>query len=250
MTAWSLLLVLALAGYVLGAIPFCLLIGKLYGVDIRRLGSGNVGGTNLRRGLKGKPLGSLMAFVGLMLDSGKGFVSALCLPMLLTALLGPPTPAVQQEIQQITAGVGAVLGHSFTIFLKFKGGKGVATGLGMFLVVCPQPALVGLAVFLLVYLISRITSLGSLVGAATVPIAAAVYFYWTSSIAEHAVTIALLVGTVVLVFIRHRSNIHRLMRGEELSFRESASGCSASSGATPNAAAETNNQQPVERSVH
>ncbi|MGH7146079.1 MAG: glycerol-3-phosphate 1-O-acyltransferase PlsY [Planctomycetota bacterium] len=238
------MLLLFAGGYLLGAVPFCYIIGRLYGVDIRRVGSGNVGGTNLRRALKGKPVGVPMSIVGLVLDGVKGFMAAWALPGLalryLVAATGHPTPGsyvAYVEWMEIAAGVAAVLGHTYTIFLRFRGGKGVATGLGMFLAICWQAALTGLAVFLVVYLFSRIASLGSLIGAATVPIAAGLFYHFTDGMQAHEPVLAMLVAVVVLVFVRHRSNIQRLIRGEELSFREQAQGNGAAPTGASSAAA-------------
>ncbi|HTL52453.1 MAG TPA: glycerol-3-phosphate 1-O-acyltransferase PlsY, partial [Planctomycetota bacterium] len=243
-----------LTGYLLGAIPFCFLIGKLYGVDIRTLGSGNVGATNLRRGLTGKPLGRLMAGLGLFLDGLKGYTSAFWLPPLAVHFLAPTQPyPISAEWLPVTAGVAAVLGHTFTVFLKFRGGKGVATGIGMFLAICLPAALVGIAVFVVIFAITRISSLGSLVGAASVPVASCVYYHYTSTIAEHAPVVGMLVGVVVLVFIRHRANIGRLMRGEELSFRaqeKAAEAAAAAAGTSTQASVATEPVEKVERSAH
>lgn len=216
MTVWPVLILLLLTAYLLGAIPFCFLIGKLYGVDIRTIGSGNVGGTNLRRGLAGKPLAGFISIIGILLDALKGYTATAWLPALLITFLKPAEPlAISAEWLPIVGGVAAVLGHSFTVLLRFRGGKGVATGAGMFLALCWPATLAGLALFLIVLALTRIMSLASLVGAATVPIASAVYYHYTSTIEAHAIVLGMMIVVDILVFIRHRGNIRRMLQGVE-----------------------------------
>tara|TARA_B100000965_G_scaffold384449_1_gene384679 strand:+ start:186 stop:875 length:690 start_codon:yes stop_codon:yes gene_type:complete len=202
--------------YLLGAIPFALLAGKLEGIDLREHGSGNVGATNALR-----VLGKGPGLVVLLCDIGKGVVPVLLLPWLLARLeLAPPgwlAPAM--------AGA-AILGHVFPVYLRFKGGKGVATSAGAFLALHP-PAL-GLAAlaFFLTLGASKIVSLSSLIAAATLPVAAVLIDGWDLASGAQAPRTGLLVAMAALVWIRHRANLGRLLRGEEprLGQKKAASG--------------------------
>ena len=184
-----------LAAFLLGGIPFSYLIARRRGVDLRTVGSGNVGATNLARAL-GYGLGA----VGLLLDAAKGAVAVL-IP---SVVLGPQAIPLVQAL----AAALAVLGHSFSPFLRFKGGKGVATGAGAFAVLAPQATLAAVGVFGLTVAFTRIVGLGSVLAALALPLAAYLFN------AGRAVTVAAaIVG--VLVITRHRANIARLLRGTE-----------------------------------
>ena len=184
-----------LGAFLLGGIPFSLLIARGRGVDLRRVGSGNVGATNLARAL-GYGLGA----VGLLLDAAKGAVAVL-VP---SVVLGPQaTPLVQA-----LAAALAVLGHSFSPFLRFRGGKGVATGAGAFAVLAPQATLAALGVFAVVLVLGRVVGLASVLAALTLPVAAHVLG------AQREVTAAAAV-VAALVIVRHRDNLLRLVRGTE-----------------------------------
>ena len=184
-----------LGAFLLGGIPFSLLIARGRGVDLRRVGSGNVGATNLARSL-GYGLGA----VGLILDAAKGAVAVL-IPR---AVLGPQaTPTIQA-----LAAALAVLGHSFSPFLRFKGGKGVATGAGAFALLSPQATLAAVGVFGMTVAITRIVGLGSVLAALALPVSSFLFG------ADRAVTAAAAV-VGVLVIARHRANIARLLRGTE-----------------------------------
>ena len=180
-----------LAGYLLGSIPFGLLLTRAAGLgDIRRIGSGNIGATNvLRTGRRG------LAAATLLLDGGKGVGAAL-----LGAWLGGPAAG-------LAAGGGAVVGHLFPAWLHFRGGKGVATGLGVLLGVAWWVGLLAGAVWLLVVGLTRISAAGALAAFAAAPILAA----WLA----RPVVAALAGAIAVLVFIRHAPNIRRLIAGTE-----------------------------------
>jgi acyl phosphate:glycerol-3-phosphate acyltransferase len=187
------LAVAALIGsYLLGTIPNGLLVARARGIDIRTVGSGNIGATNVARAL-GKKLGFLVLF----LDALKGFV-----PTFLALRAG--------LADEIVAGVGlaAILGHVFPIWLRFRGGKGVATGLGVFLALAPVAALISVVSYALIVLVTRISSLGSLVGATALIIGMVVT-------ARPPVVLALAVAAWLIVVIRHRANIVRIIRGKE-----------------------------------
>ncbi|MBV8397862.1 MAG: glycerol-3-phosphate 1-O-acyltransferase PlsY [Acetobacteraceae bacterium] len=178
-------------GYALGSIPFGLLLTKAAGLgDIRAIGSGNIGATNvLRTGKRG------LAAATLLLDAAKGAGAVL----LALALAG--------QSAGLWAGLGAVLGHLFPVWLAFRGGKGVATGLGVLLAASWPVGLIACAVWLVVARLLRISSAGALAAFACAPVAA--WALGERPLALFAVAIAL------LVFIRHEPNIRRLLAGTE-----------------------------------
>jgi glycerol-3-phosphate acyltransferase PlsY len=190
------IILLTLAAYLIGSVPFGLLISKTQGKDIRSLGSGNIGATNVLRCL-GKPLG-ITCFV---LDVLKGFLPAFFFPMVGNS--GADTG--------ILFGAAAILGHNFPVFLKFKGGKGVATSAGVLFGVAPLAVVIGLVVWVTVFKISGYVSLGSIVAAVVVVIAG-----WTLGYGTVTAIALTLLGA--LSIYRHRSNIQRLIKGEENKF--------------------------------
>jgi acyl phosphate:glycerol-3-phosphate acyltransferase len=186
------LLALALA-FVAGSIPTGVIVARAKGVDLRKVGSGNIGATNVSRALGGK-----WAAVVLMADAAKGALSVLVLGRLLD---DPWLPAL--------GGLFAVLGQIFSIFLRGRGGKGVATSLGAGLALAPVPALACALVFALFFLMFRIASVGSLAGIACYPL-----FLWLLDLGTWPrLTFALTIA--VLVVARHKDNLLRLARGEE-----------------------------------
>lgn len=181
----------ALLGYTLGSIPFGLVLARIAGYgDIRQIGSGNIGATNVLR-TGNKPL----ALATLILDSGKGAAAALLLAYFLAPTAG------------IVAGVAAVFGHNFPIWLKFKGGKGVATTLGTLIAIAWPVGLGACLTWLLVALVSRISSLSALIALASAP--AYAYFLQLPHAALAAAALAL------LGWVRHHENIRRLLTGNE-----------------------------------
>jgi glycerol-3-phosphate acyltransferase PlsY len=179
-----------LFGYLLGSIPFGLLLTRAAGLgDVRKIGSGNIGATNvLRTGNRG------LAAATLLLDALKGTAAVL--------LAG----GVVQEYA-VVAGLGAFLGHIFPVWLGFKGGKGVATYLGVLFALSWQAGLVFAAVWLAIALITRYSSLSALVASVVAPL-----FVWWQGSPSHALALA---GMGVLIFIKHRANISRLLSGTE-----------------------------------
>jgi acyl phosphate:glycerol-3-phosphate acyltransferase len=181
------------AAYLVGSIPFGLIFARAMGVNLRTVGSGNIGATNVARAL-----GRKWAVVVLVADAAKGFA-----PVWLGRHLGLEARFVA------LAGLGAIVGHMFTLFLRGRGGKGVATSLGVALALAPLAALCGFGVYVLAYATSRLSSVGSLLGIWSFPVFATLlgglprpYLYLATFVA-------------VLVTVRHRENITRLLRGQE-----------------------------------
>lgn len=195
----ALLALAALGGYLLGSIPFGLVITRLLGLgDIRAIGSGNIGATNvLRTGNKPAALATLL------LDSGKGAIAALIARFVLAAA---DVDGLGIEAG-LAAGVAAVFGHNFPVWLKFKGGKGVATTLGTLLATAWPVGLVACGLWLLTAVVTRFSSLSALVALTGAPVAA-----WFLATPVHAAAFALL---AVLAWIRHRENLRRLLNGTE-----------------------------------
>jgi len=192
---------LIVGAYLLGAVPFGLVIGKLAGVDVRSAGSGNIGATNVGR-LLGKKLGLLT----LAADVAKGV-----LPMIVAGWLVEDVG--RRELVVALCGAAAFLGHLFPIYLKFQGGKGVATALGIFLYLTPLAALAAAALFVAVVYNWGYVSLGSLSAALFMP-----GLIWL--IYQAPAPTALALGVSALIWLKHRDNIGRLMRHEEKSWRK------------------------------
>lgn len=192
----STVLVALVMGYLLGSLPFGYLVARTKGVNIFEVGSKNPGATNVRRVLGSGP-GNLV----LALDALKGAASA-GWPLL------PFARIEQAELIGVVGLVAAILGHSFSCFTGFKGGKSVATGAGGFLVLFPVGMGVSLAVFALVVLTTRFVSLGSMVGAASLPV--------TAFLLHRSHLLVGVAGAIALfVILRHRANISRLLAGTE-----------------------------------
>lgn len=192
----------AVAAYFLGSIPFGYLAAKAKGIDIRTVGSGNIGATNAMRVL-GKPTGIAV----LLLDAAKGFAAVALLADGLPQMLHWSVPNIQTN--QIIAGIGAVLGHNYTCWLKFKGGKGIATTAGVFLALAPWPLLIAFIVFVAVLLLTKYVSVASMSAAVALP--AAVWILTPHNVLLGVVATAL----GVLAIYKHKGNIQRLMAGTE-----------------------------------
>jgi len=204
----------ALGAYLLGSIPFGFLMAKAKGIDIRSVGSGNIGATNAMRVL-GKPAGISV----LLLDAFKGYAACAFLPPLIYNWLAPhysglfiPFHNEQLNIQlrfYVLAGICAVLGHNYTCWLKFKGGKGIATTAGVYLALAPWAVLIALVVFILAVLLTKYVSVGSIAAAIALP--ATVWVMTPHNLLLGIVTTAL----GVLAVYKHKSNLQRLMAGTE-----------------------------------
>lgn len=184
-----------LGAYVLGSIPTGLVVGRARGVDVRTVGSGNIGATNVARAL-GKGWAALV----LACDALKGFLPVWSAPRLLPQH-GPLLVAL--------AGLSTIVGHMFTVFLRGRGGKGVATSLGVSLGLSPAIGLMCLGVYAAAYGVTRLSSLGSLLGIWAFPLIATL----RGGVDLHYVALSVVVA--ILVTVRHRQNIHNLLRGEE-----------------------------------
>lgn len=185
------MLVTAIIAYLLGSIPFGIVMARVFGLgDLRQIGSGNIGATNvIRTGNK------LAAFLTLLGDSGKGAAAVL----IARAVFGEPAAGV--------AALFAMLGHLYPIFLKFKGGKGVATFLGTLLALSLPVGLAACATWLLVAVVTRYSSLSALIAALMAPIYTALFYHL------HGAVLVLIL--TALIFYKHRENIARLRAGTE-----------------------------------
>jgi len=202
-------IVIAVAAYLLGSIPFGFLVAKAKGVDIRAAGSGNIGATNAMRVL-GKPAGILV----LVLDAAKGWLACQLATLIDCGLIPYLTGELSVNFNEmnncmIIAGIFAVLGHNYTCWLKFKGGKGIATTAGVYLALAPWALLVALVVFILAVLITKYVSVGSIAAAIALP--ATVWILAPQNLFLCIVTTVL----GVLAVYKHKSNIQRLMAGTE-----------------------------------
>lgn len=202
-----------IAGYFIGSIPFGLVLCKMFGYgDIRKIGSGNIGATNvLRTGNK------LLAFLTLVLDSGKGAIAVIVALMLFSQscefihCITDPCPCVtypyEVALMAFIAGLGAIIGHCFPVWLKFKGGKGVATALGTLLMAVPFAGITACLTWLFSAWIGKISSMAAISALMMAPLA--VYLFYNLQ----ATIVALIISA--LVIIKHHENIRRLLKGEE-----------------------------------
>jgi acyl phosphate:glycerol-3-phosphate acyltransferase len=206
----ALALLLCIASYLIGSLPFGFWVCRLWkGTDIREQGSGNIGATNVLR-----VLGPVPAGIVFVLDAGKGAVGIYLAKYVVWPWFSPAdTPGM---LVLALIGLSAILGHSFSVFLKFRGGKAVSTSLGMLLALAWPVAVVGLLAWLVVLATTRWVSLGSIIAALTLPFTA--YFtreYYATSEVESWITVGIGVVLAVLVIVKHRSNISRLLAGTE-----------------------------------
>jgi len=182
------------AAYLLGSLPFSFLVARAFGVrDVRRVGSGNVGATNVLRNA-----GKLAGLLAFLLDAGKGAVA-----VLLVSRFAPGDAALPA-----LAAMAAVVGHMYPVWLRFQGGKGAATGLGAFVPLAPLAALAAFGAFVVVLALTRFASLGSIAGALTLALFACV-------LGPQGLVGAAAVLTAAFVVWRHRSNLGRILGGTE-----------------------------------
>lgn len=202
--------ILIIFAYLLGSVPFGLIIAKAHGKDLRAIGSGNIGATNA-----GRVLGKKWGVICLLLDCMKGLV-----PTLLAGSYVNSPPASAELWLWLSVGCAAVIGHVFPVYLKFKGGKGVATSLGMVLGLFPYYTVAGLAsaaVWIALVLIFKYVSLASIIAAMMFPVFLVVAIFmnegWYFTSLLPLIIIALIIP--MLVVIRHAENIKRLLEGSE-----------------------------------
>lgn len=188
--------------YLAGSFPTAYLVGRARGVDLGAVGSGNYGATNVFRSLGAGP-----ASVALVVDVGKGFLPVLLVPRLL------PVPGLDPMTHAVLVGLAAVLGHVFSLFLRFRGGKGVGTAAGVYLAVAPWAAVLAAIAWGAILLWRRIVSLASL--SAAVVLSAAVWALNAGRLERAWPLVAVTTILAVFVFWTHRDNIGRLRRGEE-----------------------------------
>ncbi len=201
--------VVPLIAYVIGATPFGVMIARARGIDLRKVGSGNVGATNV-----GRTVGKKWGYLCFILDVGKGLLPTLAVGLILRGREGFPT--LSHQLIWLSAGFGAIAGHVFSFWLKFRGGKGVATALGVVLGIFPYftyPGLCALGLWIIVTLTTRYVSLGSIVAAVGFgPLF--VGFHWWEVRRLWALG-AFAAAMIALIVFRHRSNIRRLLSGTE-----------------------------------
>lgn len=198
---WLCLIVLAVVAYLVGSLPTGYVVARAKGIDIRGVGSGNIGATNVFR-VVGVPAG-----VGvLVVDGLKGYAACTWLADLVLGPFGVPLDHALTE--RVVAGICAVLGHNFTCWLRFKGGKGIATSAGVYFALAPLAAGIALGAWTMVFLLGRYVSLASLVAAGVLPAAV-----WAT---QRNVPLGLVTTALgALAIWKHKSNIRRLLAGTE-----------------------------------
>jgi glycerol-3-phosphate acyltransferase PlsY len=196
------LFAIPVAAYLLGSIPFGVILARLFGgTDVRKAGSGNIGATNVAR-----VVGPLAGILTLILDAAKGAAAVLLAERF----------SNESATWMTIAALAALVGHCFPVWLKFKGGKGVATAAGIFGALCPLACLAAVILFVLVVIFWRYVSLGSISAAAAMPLL--IYFLWAP---HHAPPLVITIGTLavaVLVIYKHDGNLQRLVEGVEPKF--------------------------------
>jgi len=192
-----------LVAYLLGSIPTGFLVGKSRGLDIRKLGSGNIGATNVFRFL-GKPAGIFV----LLMDALKGWLAVAVAAPLIATWLGGPMSNLTFEWLKICAALAAVLGHNYTCWLYFKGGKGIATSAGVLIALAPLAFIIILGVFVIVLACTRYVSLGSVLASFALPFAT-----WLTTRSVNLMIVTGIMGA--LAIYKHRGNIKRLLDGTE-----------------------------------
>jgi len=191
--------------YLVGSIPFGYVIAIAKGVDVRKEGSGNIGATNV-----GRVLGRKFGAIIFVLDLLKGFVVVLLVPILVSDI---EFPATSDNLLVILCGLCVLLGHAFPVYLKFKGGKAVATSFGVFIWLAPIPVAIAFGVWILTVIVSRYVSLGSMVGA--IALMGGIIGMGSSPFGSGKYLTALSIAVAILIIIKHISNIKRIIAGTE-----------------------------------
>lgn len=193
-------IITAVVAYLLGSLPTGFLVGKAKGVDIRTVGSKNMGATNVFRTI-GKGLGILV----LLVDALKGWLAVAVVAHLVAQYLPDAAP---ENYLRIVAGIGAILGHNYTCWLGFKGGKGIATSAGVLVALVPMALLIVLAVWMVLFIATRYVSVASIAAAAALPFAT-----WFTT---HRVPLTVITGAMgALAIYKHKTNLQRLRAGTE-----------------------------------
>ena len=198
--------VLIILSYIIGSIPFGALVSlNIAKVDITKRGSGNIGATNVAR-----ELGIKWGLITLVLDIIKGFLPAYTFHLYFSDF-------IHFEIGLAIVSISTLLGHQFSLFKRFKGGKGVATALGIFFAISPIPAIITVAIFVITVYISDYVSLGSLLASWAMPLILLVF-------GESKIMIIISVSIGIMIFLKHWGNIQRLIKGDERRWRKEMSG--------------------------
>ena len=201
------ILISVILAYLIGSINFAVIFSKLFiKKDVRDFGSGNAGATNVLR-----TAGVVPGLLTFLFDALKGF-AACYIGKTLVASFTDENSTKLAIYTAFACGLACMLGHVFPVFFRFKGGKGVATAVGIFSVCCPIAIIIGLAVFIALAVITRIVSISSLCATVTVVVLSAIFYNRDASIIPQ---IALSIAMGALVFIKHSENIKRLLKGEE-----------------------------------
>lgn len=191
----------SIVGYLLGAISFAVIVARSQGVDILKYGSGNPGATNVTRAL-----GSKFGNIVFACDALKGFIAAVWPKLVFGGELGLKLG--------IIGLIASIIGHSFSVFLKFKGGKGVATTMGGLVAIMPVMLLIGLAVWAAIFFTTKLVAVASMLFAMSLAVSA--YFFYGAADPRFTLGVVL----AVLIVVRHRSNIVRMLQGTENSFKK------------------------------
>ncbi len=203
----SIITAVAVIAYLLGSIPFGVILTRVFlGTDVRKIGSGNIGATNVMR-TGSKKLG----IATLILDAAKGY-AAVWIAQLIAVHTGAGLYSDGRTAYRLLglAAVAAMIGHIFPIWLKFKGGKGVATGVGVFLAVAPIAVLIVLGIFAIIFGLSRYVSLASIIATAAFPA-----FAYLVMKEQNAAIMPFIIAAAILIIAKHHQNIRRLLAGTE-----------------------------------
>ena len=192
--------------YLIGGIPFGYLIAVIKGIDIRTEGSGNIGATNV-----GRVLGKKYGLIIFILDMLKGFIVVFFIPALVSSAVNIPTTT--DNLLVVLCGFCVVLGHAFPVYLKFKGGKAVATSFGVFIWLVPISIGIAFGVWLLTVIVTRYVSLGSMIG--SLSLVGVIVIVVDSPFGDNIYLTVMSVAVAILIIARHTSNIQRIIAGTE-----------------------------------
>ncbi len=200
--------VVILAGYLIGSVPAGYLAGCIAGIDIRKVGSGNIGATNVLR-----ILGKRYGYAVFLFDFLKGLAAV----QISILIFDRYHPVASRELCAVLAGAASVIGHSYPVWLSFKGGKGVATSVGVVFALLPFAALIFAIVWITTFLTSRYVSVASIAAAIALPVTVAALLY--AKQLNQPVLLYFSICLAVVVIVRHRSNVSRLLHGTEPRFQ-------------------------------